>query len=254
MGQAKCQIYAQHSPQRANQTGQHLAQLCLDRPWAGTPLTTGLDSSSSLHFPSIPALTPESPPRHRPTSMEQRRRARSTTVPVPFPLLLLLLLLLGPVTTAAATAASPDDGGGCDRPWLEAAARHGRLAARACPASGAIEMTLTSSREEEARRLAIPLAAVGFRYRGRWLSANRGGGLVLAGVEVSEEEGVDVEEGDGVSTTPASASAALGPSTLLSVQWRAEVVAEEGKEASRVCCLCYGHRHARQGKARHRGD
>lgn len=157
------------------------------------------------------------------------RRTRRT-LPPPLPSLPTLLLLLA----AAAAAATATTIGVCaGSQWLEAPAPHGHAAARACAATGEMHVALASSSflSKPPAILPIPLATIGFRHRGRWLTAAPGGGLVLDGVVVSEEKSApdtvveeeeeDRDDGSDVDAK-ASASGALGPSTVLSVQWRAE--------------------------------
>lgn len=169
-----------------------------------------------------------------PPQQQQQRRRRRRPLP-PLPSLPTFLPLLA---TAAAAAAGATTTGVCPcGQWLEAPAPHGHAAARACATTGEMHVALLASSfssspsKPPASILPIPLAAVGFRYRGCWLTAAPGGGLVLDGVVVSEEEPAQdtvVEDnedgGDGGSGVlgPASASGALGPATVLSVRWRAE--------------------------------
>lgn len=171
-------------------------------------------------------------------AMAQRMAPEQPPQPSRLLLLLLPLLLLLRAAAVSALAAGPE--------WVEAQARHGQAAARACRRTGRVEVSLLGARQDDSleRRttLALAMEAVGFQHQGRWLSPGKG--LLLEAVEVKEEEGKrEWLEDEGVGcVTPASACGALGPSALLSLQWRAEEEEEEerGGEtgevgASRLC-------------------
>lgn len=173
-------------------------------------------------------MPPPPPSQQQQQQQQQHARRYRRRRPLSPPSLPSLALLLTTVAAAGATTADTCPGGR----WLEAPAPHGHAAARACTATGAMHVAFGPSFQEEQQpqqppAVHIPLDAVGFRHRGRWLTAAPGGGLVLDGVVVSEavaavDENEDEESsGNGVSG-PASASGALGPSTVLSVRWRAE--------------------------------